>query len=89
MKNIEIVCTSTTINPNERKLGVESYGAKDNSLEVENGILEINAYSAMPEMDIPALTEKGMAIITENARRRVTEGAISRRTARNIQREVR
>lgn len=89
MKNIEIVCTSTTINPNERKLGVESYGAKDNSLEVENGILEINAYSAMPEMEIPFLTDAGMKEIAENAGRRVTEGAILRRNGRNLQREVR
>lgn len=89
MKDIKVVCASTGIDPVERKLGVESYGAKDSSLEIENGILEITAYNAVENMEIPFLTEADVAKISENANRRVTQGALERRSTRNVQRELR
>lgn len=74
-KNIRVNCTSVEYIPEEKHLGVESYGSKDESISIE-GIMELNAYDATPNMEIPILNEEQMHHISENLQRRVTPFAM-------------
>lgn len=82
-KNIKVNCTSIGYTPEEKHLGVESYGSKNESMSIEEGIMEINVATAVPEMSIPNLSEVQLQKINENFRRRVTEHAIGIKQGRH------
>lgn len=75
-KNIRLNCTVTEFKTERNKTRVEDYGFKNNELKIEEGIMEINAYDANPNMDMPNLSEEQVQHIYNNLQRRVTPFAM-------------
>lgn len=71
---IKLNCTVTEFKTERNKTRVEDYGSK--KIKFEEGIMEINAYDANPNMEIPILSEEQMHHIEDNLQRRVTESAM-------------
>lgn len=74
-KNIRVNCTSVEYIPEERHLGVESYGSKNENISMDEGIMELNVGTATPEMNIP-ISEEQMHHIMNNFNRRPTAYAM-------------
>lgn len=75
-KNIRLNCTVTEFKTERNKTRVEDYGSKKNELKIEEGIMEIKAFDATPNMEIPILSEQQIKQMRENYKRRITPWAL-------------